>query len=457
MQQPKQLMLQQDVAATISPSSSFCHSNNDQPSSSGTPVLSHGNTLNTNYSNACKNVRQQQSRRFVFFRSIKLWVLFLLLLLFLNQVLQMSLNNNVLRKINIIQQLHQQQESSAAYIPHQRDFCVEGYMKGQTFNKIIILGHALWYSSCLSSQSSSLTSIALPINDDDNLNSDFQSVVRLDQHWMEFYNEWFEPDSSKILPLYENDNDNEGQNNNQTAFNCGTIHPVRDIFHTPLSDADLEGCPHPSNYRSGVQLLPSLKHEYLEAADSVFDGYKQEHAQQQQQEGQEAQPDPIVVTVHQRWLEGSCPDRAADPLKNSCPRRAVRIEQLDDGAAMPETQWGFTCFYNETLVRQQIPGHVLQGRSAFDKNQVIVVLLGDGQRDDSPEVQTFMHYDQSNFTIQIGMMVSSEYHFGNPMSTVDRTVAILRARRGLRQYPESCYGAIWRESEEERESQENRA
>ncbi|KAL7559649.1 hypothetical protein ACA910_006247 [Epithemia clementina (nom. ined.)] len=358
---------------------------------------------------------------------------------------------------------------AAAQILHHRDFCLQGSMSGQTFNRMMILGYALWYSSCLSSwpptsnhNSSCLLSGPPSSNQDKNYNNSknqcqpapptkFHSVVRLDQNWMEFYNKWFEPDSIKVLPLHD---EKMGQKN-QSAINCGTIHPLGNIFHRQVSDTDRDlqdSCPKPKHYLSGVHLLPSLKHEYLEAAQRVLHDYKQKHGQKQQRK--EARLDPIVVTVHQRWLEGSCPLRASHPLQSNCPGIKQRLEQLDAGAAMPETLWGFTCFYNETLVRQQIPEHVLQGRSALDKNQVIVLLLGDGQRDDSPEVKTFMHIDRNPFPIQIGMMLSSEYHFGNPMSTVDHTMAIWRARLGLKQYPESCYAIVWRQSQEDRERQE---
>ncbi|KAL7563249.1 hypothetical protein ACA910_015740 [Epithemia clementina (nom. ined.)] len=280
-----------------------------------------------------------------------------------------------------------------------RDFCLQGRLSGRTFNWIATLGNALMYRDCFSSSyldASSSSSSTTPTQ---------KSVVRLDPDWMAFYNQWFEPDPTKFLPLHGNANITDKNNKKDASantINCGTIHPVRQVFYaklTPHDDSDLmidgQACPQQSPYRTGIHLLPSYKQSYLTTAQAALQEYKQPQVQH----------NPIIVTVHQRWLEGGCTRRALRRHHNTCPYVKRRTEVLDDGAAMPETNWGFTCFYNETLVRQQLPDHVLQGRSAMNRDEVIVLLLGDGQRDASPEVQTFAHIDQHDFAVQIGMML----------------------------------------------------
>ena len=103
--------------------------------------------------------------------------------------------------------------------------------------------------------------------------------------------------------------------------------------------------------------------------------------------------------------------------------------------ARPESHnhWALACNYTEASVRQQLP------RDDFVPEETVVILLSDGQSGTSQE-GSFSVQDQSLFPVQIAMMMQSDYHFGNPASSIDYVLS--HWRQGKPTFPDSCFQAI---------------
>ena len=114
-----------------------------------------------------------------------------------------------------------------------------------------------------------------------------------------------------------------------------------------------------------------------------------------------------VATVHGRWLEGSCLKRA-NALNNLCTSKNIK--------------WTKPCAYTEDFVRKHT-------------NISNIIYCSDDQR---PEYRkTFKHVDKHDFNIQLALMTLSDYHFGNPQSTIDYVLTYVRKKNKM--YPEECY------------------
>ncbi len=114
-----------------------------------------------------------------------------------------------------------------------------------------------------------------------------------------------------------------------------------------------------------------------------------------------------VATVHGRWLKGECLTRAND-LNNFCTSKDIK--------------WTTPCTYTEEFVQQHT-------------NIPNILYCSD---DEKPELRnTFKNVDQHDFNIQFALMVLSDYHFGNPQSSIDYVLTYMREKNKM--YPEECY------------------
>jgi FkbM family methyltransferase len=159
-----------------------------------------------------------------------------------------------------------------------------------------------------------------------------------------------------------------------------TISPV-DSFYSEKTE---------SRFNKKVWPLITLKHALLQNASEILASY-----------------DGPIATVHGRWLSGTCVERA-DTLNNFC--------------TLKKENWKETCHYTQDSI------------SKLTKMKPIVY-MSDGQK---PEyANTFENVDHHPFDVQFAMMVESEYHFGNPMSSIDYVVSKMRENKPT--YPEQCF------------------
>ena len=195
-----------------------------------------------------------------------------------------------------------------------------------------------------------------------------QGILGLDKVWSEFYNQWFEP--HERVQLYFD-------GTCQT-----TISPV-DSFYSEKTE---------SRFNKKVWPLIKLKHTLLQKASEILASY-----------------DGPIATVHGRWLDGTCVERA-ETLNNFCTHK--------------KENWKETCHYTQDSISKLLPEKIKH-----------VVYMSDGQK---PEyANTFQNVDHHPFGVQFAMIVESEYHFGNPMSSIDYIVSKMRENKPT--YPEQCF------------------
>ena len=196
-----------------------------------------------------------------------------------------------------------------------------------------------------------------------------QGILGLDKVWSEFYNQWFEP--HERVQLYFD-------GTCQT-----TISPV-DSFYSEKTE---------SRFNKKVWPLIKLKHTLLQKASEILASY-----------------DGPIATVHGRWLDGGCVERA-ETLNNFCTHK--------------KENWKETCHYTQDSISKL-------SNSKLSKR---FVYMSDGQK---PEyANTFQNVDHHPFDVQFAMMVESEYHFGNPMSSIDYVISKMRENKPT--YPEQCF------------------
>ena len=80
------------------------------------------------------------------------------------------------------------------------------------------------------------------------------------------------------------------------------------------------------------------------------------------------------------------------------------------------------CTYTEDFVRQHT-------------NISNIIYCSDDQRPEN--TKTFKNVDRHDFNIQLALMSLSDYHFGNPQSTIDYVLTYMRKKNKM--YPENCY------------------
>ncbi|KAL7565741.1 hypothetical protein ACA910_010183 [Epithemia clementina (nom. ined.)] len=346
------------------------------------------------------------------------------------------------------------------------ELCFEGRPMGRTFNWVILLANSIHYSTMLMENKKDKNSINEQNSNEDQNTAN--SLVGLDKNTAAFHEKWFDPDPFYFQPLYNSGprHNNDGQQppvdmdhqpNNRAALLCRTTVNTNKIFYNAMHFENF-------NFDRSTSLLygylPGLIHlkfkkEWIDAAQHALDQYvvqgqnqqlldwfKQAPADQEETDNEKdftlPEVRPLIVTVHQRWLEGSCVQRAKR-LTIPCPMVIPQVDPL----IQEEYFFAHTCFFNETFVRTKLPTVLLEGRDPFDPNQVIVVLMADGQRSKEDDVKSFALKDSHDFMIQVGMMMLSDYHFGNPMSSIDKVLSHWRARLGKKTYPEEWYQEVW--------------
>ena len=210
-------------------------------------------------------------------------------------------------------------------------------------------------------------------------------VVLANKQWDQFFHMWFK--TSHVPKVYRRPG----------GYRCDITHDASSHYFSRTTSFKGEA-PFQGNFRPQYNYL-SLRKSVLNRGRDVLNSYR--HS-----------PDDPVVTVHQRWLEGECFERHAK----------------GDGC-FGSTAYNFTCEYSAAIVEQHLPP---------EYRNASIILLGDGQRKDTES--TFVHIDKHPFPVQAAMMVESDYHFGNPVSSVDGVIA--HWRKGKRQFPEPCYQEI---------------
>jgi len=127
-------------------------------------------------------------------------------------------------------------------------------------------------------------------------------------------------------------------------------------------------------------------------------------------------PQNRVVTVHSRWLEGTCITRL------------LRNETFCDPSFKGKDYLN-VCSYTESGVQKILPASMV-GAS--------IILLGDGQQQMTE--RTFTIQNRDKYFTQLAMMVQSTYHVGNPASSVDYIIWHMRNKTSFgNQYPEQCF------------------
>tara|TARA_A100001015_G_scaffold28367_2_gene31516 strand:+ start:1786 stop:6273 length:4488 start_codon:yes stop_codon:yes gene_type:complete len=152
----------------------------------------------------------------------------------------------------------------------------------------------------------------------------------------------------------------------------------------------------------------SLKNDY-NSSNRNFEGFQMKNELLQKASGILASYDGAVATVHGRWLENEC-TRRARTLNNWCTEK--------------NETWEHTCHYTHSSVFKLLPADIKH-----------ILYISDGQT--LKYAKTFKKVDSHAFNIQFAMMSLSDYHFGNPMSTIDYIVSKLRQNKPT--YPERCY------------------
>lgn len=234
--------------------------------------------------------------------------------------------------------------SSKASHSSQINICLYGNPVGRTANKLVSILHAL------------------PVD----------GTLTLDNRWSTIYEKWLEPNDKVIL---------------YSKKECTEKISAWDAFYK--FKGGKEGTlPLYRHKRPDVKL--SLKLDTIKHAESILSTF----------EGP-------VATVHGRWLEGQCLDRA-NVLNNHCTAK--------------NRKWTAPCTYTEKFVRQHT-------------NIQNILYCSDDQK---PEYRkTFKNVDQHGFDIQLAIMSISDYHFGNPQSTIDYVLTYMREKNTM--YPEECF------------------
>jgi hypothetical protein len=144
----------------------------------------------------------------------------------------------------------------------------------------------------------------------------------------------------------------------------------------------------------------------------------------------------VVVSVHRRWLEGSCNRRARNGevfCIRQQPQRDHHRHQLRQQPPPIPNMCNMT-YKNVTDQLRQLEQEKDKEYDSITKNAV-VVLFTDGQ---VPALDnTFPLRDENPFPVQLWMMALSNVHIGTPTSSVDHVVN--HWRHGLRIEPSQCY------------------
>ena len=220
-------------------------------------------------------------------------------------------------------------------------------------------------------------------------------IVRLGPRWSRWFKLWFDPVQSVSIHLYMDQRD-YGQA-------CKHI-DARYIFYK-YSGSKQQGYPKMGLFNPGFSKL-YLQPMLLQEASNALKVYAHNN---EKSSGHTA-------TVHARWLEGECETR------QKAGQTYCRVGDKDF----------FTyesCAYTEEYIKQHLP---------LALSKASIVLCADQEHPLSEE--TFHNIDTHSYQVQFGMMATSDFHFGNPASTVDYVIA--HFRNGRSQSPILCYSDV---------------
>ena len=285
------------------------------------------------------------------------------------------------------------------------DMCIVGNFDGRNFNRIVSMAHAFGEIQKLRNTGKQ-----------EKNGGDSAGLVRLTPKGMKWYHEWFDDDPTKVQLLTER----------CRPTICKMEKTWMDWFYLGRTAKDEEEKMR-SKQRKQIALETTIsgliRKDYVAKAQQEIEKYRNMRG---------ISENVKVVTVHARWIEGTCPHKA-ETGQNACehPPSENRTNII------PST-WIQACQYTEDIVKQHLPAELKQQEN---DNAVVIVLLGDGQHVESES--TFTIRDDNNFQIQTMMMVLSDYHFGNPQSSADAIIANWRKRRwGTKStFPEDCFSS----------------
>lgn len=174
-------------------------------------------------------------------------------------------------------------------------------------------------------------------------------------------------------------------------------------------------------------VLPLLQPGFAEDAAKQLHSYRSMHLanllQRHQNRKEITINDIRTVTVHSRTLEGGC-GPTIDVGHTFCePKPAANPTRLET--------WKESCHFTQGFVQSQLP-------PSYSIDTTVIILFGDGQSKDTEN--TFTWKDTSSFGVQAAMMAQSDFHFGNPASSVDKVVAHWRKGRPI--FPDDCFAEI---------------
>jgi hypothetical protein len=215
----------------------------------------------------------------------------------------------------------------------------------------------------------------------------------LPANWTKWYLEFFDPRDEDVLL----DVPPERCNSSITAESAFYLQP----FHKP-NYALMDLIPKQSIRQAAQEALDSIRHNKHNTTRKDLS---------------------LVVSVHRRWLEGTCVERTAKG-EVFCirPRRRDRANM---------------CNMTYQTVTDQLRQLEQEQNQEYDNitNNAVVVLFTDEQ---VPELDdTFPLWDEHPFPVQLWMMAMSDVHFGTPPSSID--MVVYHWRRGLRTQPSQCY------------------
>ena len=307
------------------------------------------------------------------------------------------------------------------------DVCIIGEYYGNNFNRIMSVANALYEVELLSSsrnrkqQSASSSASFLRLGDSGRNDTAIapsnttptakQGVVRLLPENMEWFQKFFDPNPNQIRLV----------SHQCLAKSCRHQKSWEYYFWFHTQKTQEEASTDEFHLKK-VTLQQKQRFQNINTY-RLFGMWKYsfvEHGKEQYQFYKEFYSGKYIITVHQRWIEGTCPRKAKKGM-NAC------INSGKQGKRRIPPVWVQACSYTYDYVRSQLPGK-------YTPDNSVLILMGDNQRMDFEE--TFPIRDQSHFAVQIVMMTMSDYHVGNPQSTVDANVAYWR--RGRKSFPENC-------------------
>jgi hypothetical protein len=288
-------------------------------------------------------------------------------------------------------------------------FCLSGVF-GRNCNSIIQIANTL--HKVQKYQQQQQQQHQAPLDHYNNNNNSYYKVGLPPGDWTERYLEFFDP-RPEILVNY-----------------MGTCH-----FKLQAKRIHYSYPKHKPNMQL-MQLTPKV--QVRQAAEAAIQEYIEMWKLEQPHEPQQKPPTTnktttihssyAFVSVHRRWLEGSCHIRSDIPGENFCinSNHKIRVQDTCEIVYSNITEDYYRRYHPQAPPPQQQDQPFIMPP---------VLLFTDGQQ---PELdQTFPFRDSHPFAVQLWMMTLSAIHYGNPVSSVDHVVN--HWRQGVGMEPSDCF------------------